>query len=292
MIANKIREELLSLGIIDDKKVIEFFPTVRDRDDVAVLKCELSGVIFLDGGNHMAEKYYNEKSGTSYWNQTGRAEALLETKEDDDRRFSDFKHLVAGKKYCDVGCGLGGVLEKMSAVAGKVEGVELQSEIREYLNKIGFSVNDSIEKLTNDFEVISMFHVFEHIINPLNFLKELHSKLQVGGKIIIEVPHANDALIKTFNLDKFKAFTFWSEHLILHTRKSLETYLTAAGFKNIKVSGFQRYPISNHLYWLQSGKPGGQNVFTQFKNRDLEKTYANHLDAIDETDTIIAVAEK
>lgn len=46
MIANKIREELLSLGIIDDKKVIEFFPTVRDRDDVAVLKCELSGVIF------------------------------------------------------------------------------------------------------------------------------------------------------------------------------------------------------------------------------------------------------
>lgn len=45
----------------------------------------------------MAEKYYNEKSGTSYWNQTGRAEALLETKEDDDRRFSDFKHLVAGK---------------------------------------------------------------------------------------------------------------------------------------------------------------------------------------------------
>ena len=61
MKTNKIRQELISLGIIDDKKVINFYPRVRDRDDVSVLKCEHSGVIFLSGTDHIEESYYNDR---------------------------------------------------------------------------------------------------------------------------------------------------------------------------------------------------------------------------------------
>jgi len=126
----------------------------------------------------------------------------------------------------------------------------------------------------------------------LGSLKNLHKLLSENGKIIIEVPHAKDILIDTFKLDSFKAFTFWSEHLILHTRKSLETFLTAAGFKNITVIGFQRYPLANHLYWLNKGKPGGHTEFTQLRNASMENEYSNLLNTIDQTDTIIAIAEK
>lgn len=289
---NPLIQELIDLNIINRDEITEYFPRVRDREDVSALKCNESGVIFLNRVDHMAESYYNEKSGTSYWNEGGRTQALLETKEDDDRRFNQFKSLIENKKYCDIGCGLGGVLERMSNLTSQAQGVELQKEIREFLNSTGFKISDSIDKIDSDFDVITMFHVFEHIISPLSFLKSLHGKLKTGGKVVIEVPHANDALLKSFDLDSFKAFTLWSEHLILHTHKSLQTYLEKAGFKNVQIQGFQRFPLANHLYWLQKGKPGGQNILKNFNTEELNQAYAQRLEAIGETDTIIAIAEK
>jgi len=57
-----------------------------------------------------------------------------------------------------------------------------------------------------------------------------------NGKIIVEVPHANDFLLELDELKEFKKFSFWSEYLILHTYLSLKKVLRQAGFKNIKVS--------------------------------------------------------
>jgi hypothetical protein len=116
--------------------------------------------------------------------------------------------------------------------------------------------------------------------------------LKIGGKIIVEVPHAKDFLIDFLNLETFKAFTFWSEHLILHTRASLETFLQESGFKNIVIKGFQRYPLANHLYWLSQGKPGGHQHWHYLTTKELDKGYADMLASLDKTDTLIAIAEK
>ena len=86
---------------------------------------------------------------------------------------------------------------------------------------MGYNVHASIEDAEqNFFDVVTMFHVFEHLKNPIETLKSIRGKMAIGAKIIIEVPHANDFLISFLDNDKFKSFTFWSEHLILHTRKS------------------------------------------------------------------------
>ena len=116
--------------------------------------------------------------------------------------------------------------------------------------------------------------------------------LEENGKLIIEGPHANDALISLYELEEFKKFTFWSEHLILHTRNSLETYLKAAGFKNIVISCYQRYSLANHLYWLSKKKPGGQLKYNFLSNVDIDNAYSDALGNIDKTDTLIAIAEK
>ena len=288
-----IEEQLISLGIIKKEKVVEFFPKVRDRDDVKVLKCEQSGVIYLSSTHHIEQSYYNDKKGTSYWSSLNREEGLKNTYLDDNRRFNQFKELITNKSYLDVGSGLGGLLDLFKTVAKEVYAVEPQAEIRELLNSIGYKVYHSIESApAQNVDIISLFHVFEHLTDPLGSLKNLHKLLNENGKIIIEVPHAKDILIDTFKLDSFKAFTFWSEHLILHTRKSLETFLTAAGFKNITIMGYQRYPLANHLYWLNKDKPGGHTQFTQLRNATMENEYANLLNTIDQTDTIIAIAEK
>ena len=54
---------------------------------------------------------------------------------------------------------------------------------------------DNINSFKHKFDVITMFHVLEHIPYQIDTLKVLKSKLKNKGKIIIEVPHAEDFLI-------------------------------------------------------------------------------------------------
>jgi len=144
----------------------------------------------------------------------------------------------------------------------------------------------------NKFDIMSLFHVFEHLTDPIDFLNIAYSKLKIGGRIIIEVPHARDFLITTLNNEEFKRFTFWSEHLILHTRQSLQKFLEFSGFDNITIQGVQRYPVSNHLYWLSNGKPGGHVKWDFFRNDNLDNAYSSTLASLDATDTLVLQALK
>ncbi|EOG4053627.1 class I SAM-dependent methyltransferase [Campylobacter jejuni] len=40
------------------------------------------------------------------------------------------------------------------------------------------------------YDVITAFHVIEHLQDPVNILKKLSSKLKDNGKIIVEVANA------------------------------------------------------------------------------------------------------
>jgi hypothetical protein len=80
--------------------------------------------------------------------------------------------------------------------------------------------------------------------------------------------------------------------LILHTRQSLEIFLREAGFGDICVIGYQRYPLANHMYWLANGKPGGHKEWPFLLDAELDKAYRNLLAQMDKTDTLIAVARK
>ncbi|OGE82667.1 MAG: hypothetical protein A2846_03350 [Candidatus Doudnabacteria bacterium RIFCSPHIGHO2_01_FULL_49_9] len=143
----------------------------------------------------------------------------------------------------------------------------------------------------NDFEIVTLFHVMEHLVNPVEELAAIRTKMAKGGKIVIEVPHARDFMISFLENEPFKQFTFWSEHLILHTRESLRIFLETAGFRNITIQGFQRYPLANHLHWLVRGQPSGHEIWRELRTPMLDQAYAGMLDGIDRTDTLIAIAE-
>jgi len=115
----------------------------------------------------------------------------------------------------------------------------------------------------------------------------LQKYLKDSGTIIIEVPNAEDLLLKTFNLESFKNFTFWSEHLILHTKESLTSFVESSGLKTKSINGFQRYPISNHFNWLLNDQPSGQNAYKHLGNSVFDKQYERFLDGINQTDTLI-----
>ena len=136
-----------------------------------------------------------------------------------------------------------------------------------------------------------MFHVLEHVPYQIKTLKILKSKLKNKGKIIIEVPHAEDFLILQDELKEFKNFTFWSEHLILHTYNSLKLIISKAGFKNINIQYYQRYDFSNHLGWFLKRKPGGHNFYKNIISEKLNISYCENLKKLGQTDTLIVTAE-
>lgn len=289
---NKIKSLLIELGISSENSIAPYFPKVRDRDDVSVLRCEKSGVILLSRSDHMNIEHYEKRKFFRYWGTQDRKQALLTGLEDAQRRFEQFKHIIANKKWIDVGTGAGGILELLSPLALETAAVEPQEQARKALTDLGYKVYPSVEDARgDDFDVVTMFHVLEHLTNPIDTLKSIKDKMAKGGKIVIEVPHAKDFLISFLENEAFKSFSFWSEHLILHTRESLDIFLKTAGFSNIIIKGFQRYPLANHLYWLTHGKPGGHVVWHQLRTSELEHAYSDMLSGIDKTDTLIATAE-
>ena len=286
---NSIENFLSKLDIIDKMNLETFFPSVRDNDDIKVIRCKRSSVIFLSRNDHIKETHYEN------WQAPKDLDLALEKAYPDDyRRFHMFFKIISGKSYLDVGTELGGIMDLYRDVAAEVHGVELQNEIRQVLIKKKFTVYPNIKSIPvgATYDVVSLFHVFEHLIEPMETLAEIKNVMKPGATIIIEVPHAKDFLLNTMDLEAFKKFTFWSEHLILHTKGSLQRILEEAGFTNIKVEGFQRYPLANHLYWLRYGAPGGHKEWSNLVDDELHEQYQNFLLNIDETDTLIATTTR
>jgi len=289
---NKIFSLLCSLGLCDELSIETYYPRVRDRDDVSVLRCRKCGVIFLSRTDHIDISDYEGRDNFEYWEAQDRKNAIIAELEDSQRRAKQFQYILKNKKWLDVGTGAGGILDILAPITSETIAVEPQKGARNDLISREYEVYPNVEDVPHsDIDIVTLFHVFEHMIEPVDILESISTKMR-GGRILIEVPHANDFLLSFLDLDSFKKFTFWSEHLILHTRQTLTLFLEKAGFKNICIEGYQRYPLANHLCWLSQGKPGGHHLWSYLRSSELDSAYAQMLAHLDKTDTLIAVAEK
>ena len=110
--------------------------------------------------------------------------------------------------------------------------------------------------------------------------------------MIIEVPNSDDALLTLYENNNFQKFTYWSQHLFLFNSKTIAEMIKQAGLKLNWIKHVQRYPLSNHLYWLANGKPSGHKEWSFLNNSRLDQEYEHQLAAIGKTDTIIVGVSK
>jgi len=284
----------VKFGLSSEDSLELFNNGVRDRNDVNVYKCKMSGMIILDNITTGSKDTYIKKSGMEYFvshaDQTKERSFITQ---DDEERTSTYKEMIRGKSWLDFGCGQGGALLSLKDVAQSAEGAELQPGPREYLNSKGVKCHASLDSIPDEtYDIITMFHVFEHLDDPIGVLEGCYKKLKKGGKLIVEVPHAEDALLSLYKSDPFKQFTLWSEHLILHTKHSLKTFINGSSFEVETVKSYQRYPLSNHLHWLANDKPGGHEAWSFLNSPELMNAYEVALSLIDKTDTIVAYCRK
>lgn len=295
-ISNPIFHELADLGVVDSTGGRILNRGTRDSD-IPVLIDDRSGVIFLQHAETSTRYYETEKTEDLDQSQfittlTGNQSIRTMPLEDDARRFEQTRDLSAGQAICDFGCGYGGYLRLNRGHAACVAGVELRdhclAHIRESAPEI--TVRKRILDFDAPFDLVTMFHVLEHIPTQVDALRDIRRRLAPGGKVLVEVPHAGDFLIRTLDVPAFRGFTFWSEHLVLHTAASLDAVLKSAGFADIDIRGYQRYGFTNHLGWLVGGKPCGHETMKSIARPDMESAYRRYLSDLGATDTLIAVA--
>ena len=286
--------DLLTKSNVTAKENFKLFNKgTRDRKDVNVLKCEHSDILILDKVV-TDKKYYENNINYTQNGVTNINNKNIKTFELDDelRRFDFYKKKIKNKKILDFGCGKGHFLTLCNKINTNSYGVELNIENRNLLLEKKIIVKENVDDFEIKFDLIFLNHVLEHLSDPVKILNSLKDKLNPNGEIIIEVPHAKDLLIHKLNLKEFKDFTFWSEHIILHTKDSLSKTMQFLGFKKEKIFGIQRYPLSNHIHWLHKGKAGGHKILEFINTKNLIDSYEQMLVDQDFTDTIIGVFKK
>jgi SAM-dependent methyltransferase len=293
-----IFRQLKALGLSSDDSVEVFLPAIRDADDVQVYRCTKSGVLFLSRLFDPKDFYEDaqiEDGHDSEFNAVvvtsdDKHENVRTPKPDDDlRRAREFGSIIRGRTWLDFGAGLGDTLDVMGNESTTCAAVELNATMRAGMTAKGLTVYPAIDALVDrTFDVITLFHVLEHLVDPIETLTRLKKHLAPGGLLLMEVRHARDFLLHDVDCPAFREFSIGRQHLLLHTRESIHRFAEAAGYGTIKIEGRQRYPLSNHLYWLSEGRPGGHKAWSHLNDDILDKAYEARLAALDATDTLIA----
>lgn len=262
--------------------------SVRDNYQVKVLECSECGLVFLDNHEHIDENFY-ENSGMHDENPDYK-KWLLDCKRDDYRRLNTFKEKITNKVVLDFGCGIGGFLDLANEFCKESYGLELELGLAESFNKRGlnvFSDYDALVASGKKFDVITAFHVVEHLKDPVKTLHDLSQLLNEDGEIIVEVPSSADALLTFYECKPFQNFTYWSQHLFLFNSSTFEKLSRKADLKLQWVKNIQRYPLSNHLHWLSKGFPGGHQKWSFLDSASLNSAYEEVLASLGITDTIV-----
>ena len=290
-----IQQTLEQLGLTSPSTSILFHKGTRDNPNIDVYRDQNTGVIFIPDffvGEEVYKTGHYKKENAHLAGKTSLTREYDRTN-DCVRRMETLRQFYIGKKIVDFGCGYGDFLRSTIDFTIHSVGIELQEDCVRDLNEKGLHCFRTLDSITNEsVDTFFLFHSFEHLPDPLEKLAHIQKKLSKSGKIVIEVPHANDFLISTIESRNVIDFTLWSQHLILHTRTSLRCFLENSGYKNISVKGVQRYPYSNHMYWLAKEKPGGhRSNLSLLDTPELNHSYAAALASVDATDTLVAIAD-
>lgn len=89
----------------------------------------------------------------------------------------------------DYGCGTGAFLRECFANDWSVFGVEPDQGARSIVGS-GIEVAPSLREVgPRTFDVITLWHVLEHVHNPIEVLEQFNSLLKPGGHLVIAVPN-------------------------------------------------------------------------------------------------------
>jgi 2-polyprenyl-3-methyl-5-hydroxy-6-metoxy-1,4-benzoquinol methylase len=164
-------------------------------------------------------------------------------------------------RILDYGCGTGYFLETMKEDGWKTYGLEPNEKARE-IAKTKTKVKENLEQLNlknKKFDIITLWHVLEHIHNINDTIKVLKTILKEKGKIVIAVPNIDSYENNVFEND-WAAYDV-PRHLYHFNQDTMNTLMLKHGLKIKKV-----YPMKLDAYYISLLS----NKYKYNKNKFLE----------------------
>ncbi|MFH1725870.1 MAG: class I SAM-dependent methyltransferase [Elusimicrobiota bacterium] len=269
---------------------------VRHEPRLEVRRCQDCGLVRLDPlpTEEDLKKFYAETYRTEYDPGVSPERKHNEDLPEARERVGRLGGLLnPGTSLLELGSGSGAFLHSVRPLVGRVTGIEPTVAYRRWANeKLGLEIREKLEDVEDrGFDLIVLFHVLEHVLRPVEFIESLLARLKPGGRIAVEVPDVEDALLTLYRLPAYAAFYYQNAHLWYFSKSTLERAARAAGAE-ADIAGVQRYDLSNHIRWLLTGKPGGTGFYGRVFPGSLNKAYAEALVRAGHADTLWAVLRK
>jgi SAM-dependent methyltransferase len=211
------------------------------------------------------------------------------------RRMTHLRDILKpNSRVLEFGCSSGFMLYPLAQAGHRCAGVEPSGVFSEYVRNRGVSCFQSLDDLTAAeggaavYDLILHYYVLEHVSDPVGFLRRQFALLKPGGKIVFEVPNANDALTTVYDMAAYERFIWVVSHHWYFSEGSLAKAMEMAGGTG-EVRFDQRYDLSNHMIWARDGKPGGMGRFTNVFGQELEDQYRQALIGARCCDTLIGI---
>jgi len=192
-------------------------------------------------------------------------------------RLSEIRSLLDLKqpKILDVGCGAGLFVKICNQQKIKATGIDFSKTAIRLAKKLKSNCyhQDFLKDMADScFDVITMFDVLEHLVNPSAFLKKAHSALKKKGVLILTTPKGDSFACKIFK----KRWHLYTPplHLQIFSSLSVRLLLEKQGFKVLKIKNQGQW---TNLGYMVSKMISIYNLKTAFIEKLLHQANLHRL---------------
>jgi 2-polyprenyl-3-methyl-5-hydroxy-6-metoxy-1,4-benzoquinol methylase len=149
-------------------------------------------------------------------------------------------------RLLDVGCGEGVFLGQAAKRGWEIWGTELSSYAARYASSVlgreifrGELYDASFPG--QFFDVVTLWHVLEHVRHPARYMAEIRRVIRPGGLLVIAVPNVDDLFMQAaYRVVRGRPLRLFSKedrevHLYHFSAKTIGMYLERAGFSLMRI---------------------------------------------------------
>lgn len=240
------------------------------NEGFTIVKCDKCGLLFVNPRPSPAEisRYYQSENYISHsTKQAGFLNKIYAyiRKKNHVKKYKLIQSYRNSGSLVDIGCATGEFLDFFQKKGWEVTGVEPDEDARNFArNTYSLNVVDekNIPELTGKkFDVVTMWHVLEHVHDLNERLSQLNRILKNDGIAVIAVPNPN-----CYDASFYK--TFWAgydvpRHLYHFTQKPITELFEKNGFQLLK-----KIPLVYDSFYIsmisEKYKTGKKNLIKAF----------------------------